>query len=129
MGTACGDPARKDNILGRNKTRLELWEEHLKDPIGQSFDVVRESVSTLTFGTRPFADLVFNSLWPRGLRRGSRVVEKAILGRCLALVGPVGSRAFTHSFHSLERSREVWAAWQALLFLFEERTDGPQGVV
>ena len=27
------DSARKDNILGRNKTRLELWEEHLKDPI------------------------------------------------------------------------------------------------
>ena len=27
------DPQRKDNILERNKTRLELWEEHLKDPI------------------------------------------------------------------------------------------------
>ena len=27
------DPARKDNILGRNTTRLELWEEHLKDLI------------------------------------------------------------------------------------------------
>ena len=27
------DPAREDNILGRNNTRLELWEEHLKDPI------------------------------------------------------------------------------------------------
>ena len=27
------DPARKDNILVRNTTRLELWEEHLKDPI------------------------------------------------------------------------------------------------
>ena len=27
------DPARKDDILRRNKTRLELWEEHLKDPI------------------------------------------------------------------------------------------------
>ena len=27
------DPDRKDNILGRNKTRLELWEERLKDPI------------------------------------------------------------------------------------------------
>ena len=26
-------PDRKDNILERNKTRLELWEEHLKDPI------------------------------------------------------------------------------------------------
>ena len=27
------DPARKDNISGRNKTRLELCEEHLNDPI------------------------------------------------------------------------------------------------
>ena len=27
------DPDRKDNILRRNKTRLKLWEEHLKDPI------------------------------------------------------------------------------------------------
>ena len=27
------DPERKDNILGRSKARLELWEEHLKDPI------------------------------------------------------------------------------------------------
>ena len=27
------DPARKDNILVRNTTRLELWEEQLKDPI------------------------------------------------------------------------------------------------
>ena len=23
----------KDNIVGRHKTRLELWEEHLRDPI------------------------------------------------------------------------------------------------
>ena len=27
------DPEREDKILGRNKTRLALWEEHLKDPI------------------------------------------------------------------------------------------------
>ena len=26
------DSAREDNILGRNMTRLALWEEHLKDP-------------------------------------------------------------------------------------------------
>ena len=32
-GKECYDPAREDNILGRNKTRLALWEEHLKDPI------------------------------------------------------------------------------------------------
>ena len=27
------DPARKADISGRTKTRLGLWEEHLKDPI------------------------------------------------------------------------------------------------
>ena len=27
------DPARKDNTLERNETRLELWQEHLKDPV------------------------------------------------------------------------------------------------
>ena len=26
------DPTREDNILGRNKTRSALWEEHLRDP-------------------------------------------------------------------------------------------------
>ena len=31
------DPERKENILGRNKTLLELWEEHLKDPMASSF--------------------------------------------------------------------------------------------
>ena len=27
------DPAREEDISKRNKTRLELWEEHLKDSI------------------------------------------------------------------------------------------------
>ena len=27
------DPARGEDISKRNKTRVELWEEHLKDPI------------------------------------------------------------------------------------------------
>ena len=27
------DSTRKENILGRKQTRLDLWEEHLKDPI------------------------------------------------------------------------------------------------
>ena len=31
-GGAFYDPERKDNILGRNKTRQELREEHFKDP-------------------------------------------------------------------------------------------------
>ena len=32
-GEDLNDPERKDNNLGRNKTRLELCEEHLKDSI------------------------------------------------------------------------------------------------
>ena len=27
------DTERKDNSLGRNETRLEPWEEHVKNPI------------------------------------------------------------------------------------------------
>ena len=48
------DSARKENILGRNQTRLVLWEEHLTDPIiaGQSFEVRGESVPRLIVGSR-----------------------------------------------------------------------------
>ena len=55
------DLALKDNILGRNRTRLKLWEEHLKRPncsIGQSFEVLRESVSRLTSFSRHFVEVV-----------------------------------------------------------------------
>ena len=27
------DPARKNDIPGRPQTRLDLWEEHLKNPV------------------------------------------------------------------------------------------------
>ena len=39
------DPARKDYIWGRNTTRLELWEEHLKDPIA-ALDVALKCVES-----------------------------------------------------------------------------------
>ena len=42
------DPARKDDILGRDITRLELWEEHLKDP--KSPEVRGRSVLKLARG-------------------------------------------------------------------------------
>ena len=32
-GEECFDPARKEDILGRTKNRLELWEYNLKDPV------------------------------------------------------------------------------------------------
>ena len=70
-------------------------------------------------------ELVCNGLWPRGLRHGAEDVGHTDVGRCLALFGSVGQRVFAHSLHALERSREVWATWRALLFPFEKRADGP----
>ena len=70
------DPERKDNILGRNKTRLELWEEHLKDPI-VALDTCVENLCSLDVFPGPVVEVVFNGLWPKGLRHGSRHVENA----------------------------------------------------
>ena len=52
--------------------------------------------------------------WPLAQSAG-----KTVLGRRLALLGTLGQRAPAHGVHSLERSREVWAAWRAL-FLPDE---------
>ena len=96
------------------KTRLELWEEHLKDPIvalDKALKCAETFVLRWTVGPRPFLEVVFNGLWPRGLRHGARDVEHALVGNDLAPFGPVGQRACAHSIHALERSREVWAAW------------------
>ena len=43
---------------GRNKTRLRLWEEHIKDPSValDSFEVRGKSVSWLTVGSRTFGE-------------------------------------------------------------------------
>ena len=100
------DLARKENILGRKQTRLELWEEHLKE---------RGRISTKAdCWLEALVELVFNDLWPRGLKYGARVVGQTFVGKGLALFEPVGSCASTHSFHALERLREVRAAWRAL---------------
>ena len=42
VGEMYYDPARKADILGRTKTRLGLWKEHLKDPI-----IALESIKVL----------------------------------------------------------------------------------
>ena len=46
------DPTRVDNILGRNKTILALWEEHLKDPI-VALDKALKCVEILYLRSRP----------------------------------------------------------------------------
>ena len=49
------DPARKDSILRRKKTRLELWEEHLKRPkccAGQSLKNALKVSTEANVGSR-----------------------------------------------------------------------------
>ena len=49
------DPARKEDIMGSTKTHLELWEEHLKDPIvalEKAFKLLGESLLGLAFGSK-----------------------------------------------------------------------------
>ena len=49
------DPARNEDILGRTPKRLELWEEHLKDPmraLEKSVELLGESLLGLTSGSQ-----------------------------------------------------------------------------
>ena len=50
--------------------------------------------------------LVVNVLWPRRFRHGAKDVGHTYVGRCLALFGSWGQRAFAHSLHAPERPRK-----------------------
>ena len=78
-------------------------------------EVSRKSLIRPTFGSRHLvkSPVSFNGLWPERLRHFAKDVGKTVLGRRLALLGPVGQRAPAPDVHPLERSREVWAAWRA----------------
>ena len=109
------DPARKDDILRRNKTRQALWEEHLKDPIValDSTKVHGKAVVRPKVGSRLSWKQGGNDPRPSGFRSGSSVVGRGPL----ALSGCMGQCASTHSLYAVERPREVRAAWRALLLL------------
>ena len=51
MGDELYDSSHRDNILGRKRTRLKLWEEHLKDPI-IALDKALKCVERLIVGSR-----------------------------------------------------------------------------
>ena len=108
------DPERKDNYLGRNKTRLELWEEHFKYPIvalDKSFEVRGEFVLRLTIGSETCCGIGLEWLVAcGGLRHGSKCVGQTFMGISLASLGPLGQCAFAHSIHALECPEEVWTA-------------------
>ena len=54
------DPAGKDDILGRNQIRQELWKEHLKDLIEALDKVLKYSENLLTlYMLRPLVDFLW----------------------------------------------------------------------
>ena len=69
------DTERKDNILGRNKTRLELWERHLKDPI-VALDKALKCVENQYRGWLLDRDLSWNWSSMACGREGSGMVPK-----------------------------------------------------
>ena len=74
----------------------------------------------LTVGSRLFVKLAVDGLWPKGLRHGAKCVGHTDVGRCLALFGSVGQRAFALSLHAVERPREVSPHGELFFFLLEK---------
>ena len=108
---------------------LELWEEHLKDQIialdkalkclgepllsvghwletSRAKDVLGTAMAFVGEGFRHSCGWV-------GSGDFEKDVGRAVLGRRLALLGPVGQCAPAHNVKRLERPREVWAARRA----------------
>ena len=104
--------------MGRNKTRLELWEGHLQDGLiatDKALRCLQDPWLGWHFGSKR---LVKSRVNCSGLQLCGTVILQqmwgnAILGRRLALLGPVGQRALAHSVHLLERSRTASTYWNA----------------
>ena len=101
------DLARKDDMLGRNKTRLELWEAHLKDPI-EALDKAPKCVED------QFVSLL-EALWKQssnGMRSGGVGSDATVVGRGpVAFSGCLGQCASTHNLYAMECLREIRAVW------------------
>ena len=113
------DPARKEHILGKKKKRLDLWEEHLKDPIAALAKAL-ECLENLFQCWLLVRSLVAsrgdcNGLQYCGREDFAKYVRRALLGRRLALLGPMGGGALAHIIQFLERPEVVRAARRALL--------------
>ena len=121
------DPARKEDISGRTKTRLELWEEHLKDPMA----ALAKALECLENPTR--VGIWFHSLsLPAcvvavasslvGARIFSKDVARAHLGRRLAFCGPTGCCGFAHNVWRLERKRKYGPDGERCFFLIKRES-------
>ena len=76
------DPMREDNIKGRNKTRLALWGEHLKDPIvalDKESPKVRGRSVVRPMLSRGSCGLILHSLYALECPREVRALWRALL--------------------------------------------------
>ena len=110
------DPAHKEDILGRSKTRLDLWEEHLTDSIAA---LARASCWLLV------CSLVASG--SNGLQYCEREdfandVGRAPLGRGLAFSGPMGCCGFAHDSQRLECSGEYGPHGELFFLLIEKES-------
>ena len=117
------DPDRKDNILRRNKTRLALREEHLKDPIA----ALDEALQCVCVCGKFVFEVLARVLGGRSVLQwralaSSNRCGKSRSGRAfhLALLGSDAKCVFTHSVHGVECARRVRAARRALFLLDSE---------
>ena len=86
------DPERKDNFLGRNKTRLELLDQHLKDPIvvlDKALNCVESSCWVCSSAENTVVGVISNGL----CRLPPKFVGKADLGGRLAPLASDGQCA------------------------------------
>ena len=119
----------KTTFLGRNKTRPELWEEHLKGPI-VALDKALKCVGELVLTWILARDILWK--WPPMAcgREGSGMIpemwKKPLWERVRPYWDPWDSvRLRTASTH-WNVPGEVWAAWRALLLASEEGAGGLQ---
>ena len=69
--TTCGKKQSTTGTVGRAPHRTNCG-------TGLSFEVRGESVSMLTVGSGLVVELVFDGLWPRGLRHGAKGVGRRL---------------------------------------------------
>ena len=95
------DPARKDNILGRKKDTTGAVRGAPPRPnhnLGQSVEVIGESLSGLAFGSKSLVEsrVNCNGLLLCGHQDFAKDVRKAVVGKRPTLRGPVGQCAPTY---------------------------------
>ena len=97
------DPARTGQHFGKESGSARAVGRAPQRPTcgtGQGFEVLGESVSRLSVGSRPVVELVLNGLWPRGRGHGAKGVGQAFVEKCLPYLDPCdGVRLRTASTH------------------------------